>query len=107
MWKCHRCGREFKDTEQDHFCVKPNSIDEYIAAQPEDMRPLLQNIREAIRAAAPEATEKISWQMPTFWQGENLVTLYDKRARVQDGVFESLPATRPKGGAQRAHKIRG
>jgi len=73
MWKCLRCGREFKNTEQDHFCVKPNSIDEYIAAQPEDVRPLLQNIREAIRAAAPEATEKISWQMPTFWQGEDLI----------------------------------
>ncbi len=73
MWKCPKCGREFKNTEQDHFCVKPNSIDEYIAAQPEDVRPLLQSIRETIRAAAPEATEKISWQMPTFWQGENLI----------------------------------
>ena len=53
--------------------VKPNGIDEYIAAQPEGVRPLLQNIRETIRAAAPEATEKISWRMPTFWQGENLI----------------------------------
>ncbi len=73
MWTCPKCGREFKNTEQDHFCVKPNSIDEYIAAQPEEVRPLLQGIRETIRAVAPEATEKISWQMPTFWQGENLI----------------------------------
>lgn len=73
MWKCLKCGREFKNMEQNHFCVKPNSIDEYIFAQPEDMRPLLQSIRENIRAAAPEAIEKISWQMPTFWQGENLI----------------------------------
>ncbi|MBW7571257.1 iron chaperone [Caproiciproducens faecalis] len=73
MWKCPKCGREFKNTEQDHFCVKPNSIDQYIAVQPEDVRPLLQSIRETIRAAAPEAAEKISWQMPTFWQGENLI----------------------------------
>ncbi len=73
MWKCPRCGREFKNTEQDHFCLKPGSIDEYIALQNEDMRPLLQEIRETIRACAPEATEKISWQMPTFWQGENLI----------------------------------
>lgn len=50
-----------------------SSIDEYIAAQPEDVRPMLQSIRETIHAAAPEATEKISWQMPTFWQGENLI----------------------------------
>ena len=52
---------------------KPNSIDEYIGAQPEDVQPLLQRIRETIRVAAPEATEKISWQMPTFWLGENLI----------------------------------
>lgn len=73
MWKCEKCGRELKNMEQAHFCAKPTSIDEYIAAQPVDLRPLLQNIRETIRAAAPEAIEKISWQMPTFWQGENLI----------------------------------
>lgn len=73
MWKCQKCGREFKNTEQDHFCVKPNSIDEYIAAQQKDVQPLLQSIRETIHAAAPETIEKISWQMPTFWQGENLI----------------------------------
>lgn len=73
MWKCPKCGREFINTEQDHFCIKLNSIDEYIAAQPESVRPLLQSIRETIRMAAPGATEKISWRMPTFWQGENLI----------------------------------
>ncbi|WP_051015672.1 iron chaperone [Desulfitobacterium dichloroeliminans] len=73
MWKCPKCSRVFKSMDQGHFCGKPNNIDEYIAAQQEDLRPLLQSIRETIRAAAPEATEKISWQMPTFWQGENLI----------------------------------
>lgn len=73
MWKCSKCGRVFKNTEQDHVCVKPNSIDEYIAVQSEDVQPLLQRIRDTIRTAAPKATEKISWQMPTFWQGENLI----------------------------------
>lgn len=73
MWKCPKRGREFKNTEHDHLCVKPNDIDEYIAAQPENVRPALQSIRETIRAAAPEAAEKISWRMPTFWQGENLI----------------------------------
>jgi uncharacterized protein YdhG (YjbR/CyaY superfamily) len=73
MWKCPNCGREFKNSEQHHFCEDLKSIDEYIAAQPQGIRPLLQSIRETIRAAAPEAIEKISWQMPTFWQGENLI----------------------------------
>lgn len=73
MWKCSKCGREFKSIEQNHFCEKPNSIDEYIAAQPENIRPALQSIRETISQAVPEATEKISWQMPTFWQGKNII----------------------------------
>ncbi len=72
-WKCLKCGREFKNTNQDHYCVEVNAIDEYIAAQPSDVQPLLQSIRETIHAAAPDAIEKISWRMPTFWQGENLV----------------------------------
>ena len=73
MWKCPKCGREFTNIDQHHFCEKPNSIDEYIAAQPEEVQPLLQSIRDTIRTAAPKATEKISWQMPTFYQGENLI----------------------------------
>lgn len=73
MWRCPKCGRTFQKTGQDHFCEKPDSIDAYIAAQPEAVQPLLKQIRETIHAAAPEAAEKLSWQMPTFWQGENLV----------------------------------
>jgi uncharacterized protein YdhG (YjbR/CyaY superfamily) len=48
-------------------------IDEYINAQSTETQPLLQKIRETIRAAAPDAIEKISWQMPTFWQNENII----------------------------------
>ena len=73
MWTCPKCGREFKNTNQEHFCGKISSIDEYIADQPAELRPILQSIRETIRAAAPDAAEKISWRMPTFWQGENIV----------------------------------
>ena len=50
-----------------------NTIDEYITNQPTEVQPLLRKIRETIRCAAPEATEKISYQMPTFWKGKNLI----------------------------------
>ncbi|MBI5958035.1 MAG: DUF1801 domain-containing protein [Chloroflexi bacterium] len=53
--------------------VRFNSIDEYIAAFPEEIRTILQEIRETIQAAAPDATEKISYQMPTFDLKGNLV----------------------------------
>lgn len=73
MWKCEKCSREFKNANQDHYCGKVDSIDAYIADQAEEVRPLLQSVRKTIRAAAPDAVEKISWSMPTFWQGENLI----------------------------------
>ncbi len=91
MWKCSKCELEFKNTNQDHFCVKPNSIDEYIAAQPDDVRPLLHDIRETIRAAAPKAKEKISWQMPTFWQGENLIHFAVFKNHI--GLYPGVEAT--------------
>ncbi len=73
MWQCPKCGRTFKNTDQSHTCGKINTIDEYIAMQPESVRPLLEKIRETIRSAAPNTIEKMSWQMPTFWQRENLI----------------------------------
>ena len=52
---------------------KPKNIDDYIAAQPAEIQPLLLAVRKTIRSVIPEATEKISWQMPTFWQDQNIV----------------------------------
>ncbi|BCJ98725.1 hypothetical protein bsdcttw_17660 [Anaerocolumna chitinilytica] len=50
-----------------------HNFEEYFALFPEDIQEILEKIRKSIRAAAPEAIEKISWQMPTFWQKENLI----------------------------------
>ena len=51
----------------------PANIDDYIAAFPPDVRSILEKIRSTIRKAAPEAEEKISYQMPTFTLNGNLV----------------------------------
>ena len=50
-----------------------NSIDEYIEQFPKEIQTILQKIRSVIKEAAPEATEKISYQMPTFFLKGNLV----------------------------------
>lgn len=50
-----------------------NSIDEYIAAFPEDIQKILGELRATIKASAPDAGEKISYQMPTFTLKGNLV----------------------------------
>lgn len=44
----------------------PKTIDEYLSLLSEDKRAVLQALREIIRAAAPEAEECISYQMPAF-----------------------------------------
>jgi uncharacterized protein YdhG (YjbR/CyaY superfamily) len=49
------------------------TIDEYIAAFPEDTQALLQAVRATIHAAAPDAVERISYNMPAFAQEGNLV----------------------------------
>lgn len=51
----------------------PKNIDEYIAGFPGDMQNILQKIRATIKKAAPDAIEKISYQMPTFFLNGNLV----------------------------------
>lgn len=73
MWKCPSCGREFKNRDQQHYCGKPKTIDEYILQQDESVRPKLYEIRRMIRSAIPDAEERISWSMPTYWKGKNLV----------------------------------
>jgi uncharacterized protein YdhG (YjbR/CyaY superfamily) len=73
MWLCAKCKREFKNTNQDHYCGKIETIDQYISEQAEEVQAILHKIRETIRAAAPKANEKISWRMPTFWQNENII----------------------------------
>jgi len=49
------------------------SIDEYIASFPSEIQDLLAKLRQTIKEAAPEAEEKISYQMPTFALHGNLV----------------------------------
>jgi len=51
----------------------PQTIDEYIAGFAADIQKVLQKIRMTIHEAAPDAQEKISYQMPTFYLKGNLV----------------------------------
>jgi uncharacterized protein YdhG (YjbR/CyaY superfamily) len=50
------------------------SVDDYMASVAEEMRPALELLRATIRAAAPEATEVISYGVPTFKDGSAIVS---------------------------------
>ncbi len=51
----------------------PTSIDQYIQGFPEKVQILLTKLRTAVRKAAPQAIEKISYQIPPFYFNGNLV----------------------------------
>ena len=49
------------------------TIDEYIDTFPEEVQKILRKLRIVIKEAAPDAVERISYRMPTFFQEGNLV----------------------------------
>lgn len=74
LWKCPKCGREFKKQNQGHYCgEKPGNVDEYIESQDEEKRADLMLMRQTLQAALPEAEERISWSMPTYWKKHNIL----------------------------------
>jgi uncharacterized protein YdhG (YjbR/CyaY superfamily) len=74
MWQCPKCGRSFKKENQNHSCGIPlQTIEDYIAAQPEHVQPVLNQVRDMLRTALPEAEERISWRMPTYWCKQNII----------------------------------
>ena len=78
----------------------PTSVDEYLSQVPEEPRAALEDLRETIKAAAPDTTETISYQMPTFkYRGRALVgfaafknhcSLFPYSGRVLDTYQEEL-----------------
>ena len=51
---------------------EPATVDEYIATAPEQTRVALQTVRDAIRRAAPDAEERISYGMPYYFRNGRL-----------------------------------
>jgi uncharacterized protein YdhG (YjbR/CyaY superfamily) len=55
--------------------TKPKSVEAYLAAAPEEHRPALIKLRQTIKAAAPKATESVSYGMAGYKQnGKYLMT---------------------------------
>ena len=90
-WKCPKCGREFRRQNQDHYCVKPQNIDEYIAAQDEAVQQRLREVRAVLQKAIPEAEERISWSMPTYWKGRNIIHFAASKKHL--GIYPGDEAT--------------
>ena len=91
QWTCPACGRAFGRQNQPHYCGKPRTVEEYIAAQDEAVRPKLEEIRGILRAALPDAEERISWSMPTYWKGRNIIHFAASKKHL--GIYPGDEAT--------------
>ena len=91
MWKCPKCGREFKRTNQTHTCGgKPKTIDEYILQQENDKQADLLLVRQTLQEALPDAEERISWSIPTFWKDHNIIQF--SAAKKHIGIYPGTEA---------------
>jgi len=101
MWKCPKCGREFRKKEQSHYCgEKPKTIEEYILSQDEEKQEGLRHIRRILRDALPEAEERISWSMPTYWKNHNILHFAASKGHI--GLYPGPAAV-----AQFAEELKG
>ena len=57
--------------------TRPASVDEYLATLPEERRAVMEQLRRTISAAAPDATEQMSYQMPAFKTHGRFLVSYD------------------------------
>jgi uncharacterized protein YdhG (YjbR/CyaY superfamily) len=57
--------------------AKHASVDDYMASLPDDRRSVMEQLRTTIRAAAPDATEAISYNMPAFRLGGRFLVSYE------------------------------
>ncbi|WP_286475664.1 iron chaperone [Methanobacterium sp. CWC-01] len=55
-----------KSKEKINKGVKINTVDEYVAVAPQKEHQVLEELRQTIKAAAPEAEETISYRIPTY-----------------------------------------
>ncbi len=74
--------------------IKPVTIDQYIAAFPEDAQQALQEVRRIIKQTAPDAVECISYNMPTFkYTNKYLVHFAGYKKHI--GFYALAPETSP------------
>ena len=79
----------------------PTTVDDYLATLPDDRRAALEELRQAVNAAAPEATETIAYEMPalrshdgrflvSYAAYKNHYSLFPASAAVVEGLGEEV-----------------
>ena len=86
----------------------PTTIDQYLATLPKDKRDALAKLRAAIKAAAPSATEGISYQVPVFkLDGKPLVGFGAATAHCTFFLMSTSKEMRARLAALKGYKLGG
>jgi len=72
--------------------AKPTTVTEYINAAPKEARKKLREMRAAIKASAPGATESLKWSMPAYSYRRILVTFAAHKHHI--GFYPTPPAVK-------------
>lgn len=72
---------------------KITTVDEYIGAYEGETRERMEKLRALIHECAPDIVEKISWGMPTFWRGQNIIhfAVQKNHMGIYPGELSQLP----------------
>ena len=85
-----------------------SSVDEYLSRVPEPARSTLIRMRKAIQSAVPEATEAITYQIPTFkYRGRSLVAIAAFKSHCSLFPMSGAVIEKFKGGLERFHTSKG
>lgn len=71
--------------------LKPADMDSYIASFPKDVQKMLQQVRSAIKKAAPKAEETIKYTIPTFTLNGNMLSFAAYKKHI--GVYPAPKGT--------------
>ena len=86
----------------------PKTVDQYLATLPKDKRDALTKLRAAIKAAAPDATEGISYQVPVFkLDGKPLVGFGAATAHCTFFLMSTSDSMRARLAALKGYKLGG
>src|SRR5439155_1160513 len=90
------------------MATKAKTVSEYLAAAPPDLRAALGKLRRTIKAAAPNAAEGISYQVPVFkLDGKPLVGFGATTAHCTFYVMSTSDAMRARLRALKGYKLGG
>lgn len=72
----------------------PQEIDEYLAAQADEFRAVLEQLRAVINAAAPDCTERVSYRIPIFRLKKDFIALSASKSHCGlHTMSKSIPVT--------------